>query len=63
MAKGIEYKIVKVLKGHEMLLEEISEKLSMPQGKVSSYLGRMERAGKIKSGITEDVPFEKVYTA
>ena len=61
MAKGIECRLAKFLKGHEMLTEEISDELKIPEKRLLSYLDKMESAGKIKSSITEDVPFEKVY--
>jgi DNA-binding transcriptional regulator LsrR (DeoR family) len=54
--------ITKLLKGHEMLAEEISEKLKMPERKIVNYLDKMAIAGKIKTGITDDVPYTKTYT-
>jgi predicted transcriptional regulator len=61
MAKGIEYKLIKLLKGNEMLVEEISEKLKIPEKKLEGYLDKMESAGKLKASITEEAPWEKIY--
>ena len=58
MAK-IEDKILG-LKG-EFLLEDIAEKIGISQKSVLSYLSRLEKVGKIKTGITEDMPYEKAY--
>ncbi len=55
----IEDKIL-ALKG-SLLLEDISEKLNISQKRTLRYLGKLEKTGKIKTGITEDIPYEKIY--
>jgi signal transduction histidine kinase len=61
IGRKVENSITRLLKGHQFLADEISEKLKIPQKELMPYLDRMEYAKKLKTSITEDVPFEKVY--
>jgi Mn-dependent DtxR family transcriptional regulator len=62
MEEDIEKRIMNILeKGHEYLGEEISDKLNIPEDEVTKYLNQMAKENKIKTGMTEDIPYTTTY--
>jgi len=59
MEQKIENRILN-LKG-EFLLEEVAEKADIIQESAMKYLSLLESSKKIRTGITEDRPWEKTY--
>ena len=59
MEQKIENRILKL--NGEFLLEEVAEKAEITQESALKYLSILESSKKIRTGITEDRPWEKTY--